>query len=182
MSATYRARDTLRNSSVTAQIKKPTQKGCEKARRTSLPSDCFATSRRLSTTGANCGIKLINHRLDYRTEPLSAFDYRANHAHGIVHSHRATTRSITASPATSIVSSTDHIVAWLILTIVPTFGPQRFNLIASNSLLPATFAATIATGHIAATTTTSDTSPPLLPTTPRVARPLPAMLRRHRYQ
>ena len=76
LSATYQVKDTFRNSSVTAQIEKPTQKGCEKARRKSLPSDFFATSRRLSTTGANCGIKLINHRLDYRTEPLSAFDYR----------------------------------------------------------------------------------------------------------
>jgi hypothetical protein len=141
---------------------------------------------------ANCGIKLINHHLDYHTEPLSAFDCRANHAHDIAHSYRATTRSIAASPATAIVSSTEHII----LTSVPTFGPQSATISSRRircyrqhslpQLLPAThnrhryrqrhewhdhyrqrFAAT------------AISKPPPLPATPR---PLPATLRRHRYQ
>ena len=61
---------------------------------------------------ANCGIKLINHRLDYRTEPLS------QHLTTGPDQSRSRRRS-QPSPATAIVSSTDHIVAWLILTIVP---------------------------------------------------------------
>ena len=103
MSATYQAKDTFRNSSVTAQIEKPTQKGCEKARRTSLPSDCFATSRRLSTTGPTAASSLSQH---LTTGPDQSRSRRRSQP----------------SPATAIVSSTDHIVAWLILTIVPPSG------------------------------------------------------------
>ena len=81
MSAVCQARDILRNSSVQLNLRSQRKKAAKKQdgrlyRRT--------FSQQLLHKDAQPSSRLL-HR---------AFDYRANHAHGIAHSHRATTRSI----------------------------------------------------------------------------------------
>ena len=176
LSATYRARDTLRNSSVTAQNEKPTQKGCEKARRTSLPSDCFATSRRLSTTGptaASSWSTIVSTTAPSLSQHLTTGPDQSRSRH----------RS-QPSPATAIVSSTDHIVAWLILNIVPTFGPQSATISSRRILyrqhsLPQSRPAISLPRHIAATASDNATRGT---TTKGNASPPPLSVSRHRFR
>ena len=149
----------------TAQLEKPTHKGCEKASRTSLPPDFFATSRRLSTTGPT----KLRHQVDRPSSrlPHRAFDYRANHAPGIAHSHRATTGSIARDCYRLVYRAYRGMVNAQYR--VDHRASKRYNLIASKSLL--------STGGT--TTSTGNASPPPLQATPPS---LSATRRRHRYR
>ena len=118
---------------------------------------------------ANCGIKLISHRLDNRTGHSTTGPITVTASLTAI--GRLTTRSIAASPETAVVLSIEPIIAWLSAT-----GPQSATMRCYRQHI----AATIATGKIAVTIATGNASPPPLPATS--PSPLPATHRRHRYR
>ena len=172
LSAVYRARDTFRNSSVQLNLRSQHKKAAKK-------QDGRLYRRTFSLHRVVCRLPgQLRHQVD---QPSSRLPHRASQ-HSTNSRHRSQPSGnypvfrCAAGDCYRLVYRA-HRGMVNINYRADLRASQRYNLTASNSLLPATFAATIATCHIAATTATSNTSP--LPTTPR---PLPATLRRRRYR